>query len=266
MDTLLCKPLRGYKNIYRLGKRTEKQTHSLYKYMNVQRAIEFLETGQYYFVEPTLWADPYEKLFYTADYSNIGFIPRQCFCTCLTHNISSEAAWKMYRSNSGGIADRTIRLEFNKSALFKILEGNCKDMKFYFGNVNYEFTTKEINNLPLVSSLDYAKYFSEFNEEKFLHLLLIKRKAFQYESEIRLFVLPKSRDLISTSNDIKLKHSLIIEFQKKQLEKIVSSISIDPSCNDIECDMIKTKIEELFPDIKCTKNNLYKEKPRLIIR
>ena len=92
MEQLKRKPLRGYKKIVRLGEKMENPVHSLYKYMNVQRAIEFLESGDYYFVEPIEWADPYEKRFYTADYSSLRYTPKQCFCTCLTHKISSEAA------------------------------------------------------------------------------------------------------------------------------------------------------------------------------
>lgn len=266
MDALLCKPLRGYKNIVRLGEKTEKQTHSLYKYMNVQRAIEFLESGYYYFVEPIAWSDPYEMRFYTADYSQIGFQPKQCYCTCLTHNISSEAAWKMYKNNGGGLADRTIRFEFNRKALFEVLENNKIGAKIYFGNVNYEYTTAEINKLHIPGDPNYDKYFSDIDEKKFLHLLLIKRKAFKYESEIRLFILPKSRESIWTVDNCEVSHILKIKFQKEQLESIISSISIDPSCSDIECDMIKTKIGKLFPNIKCEKNGLYKTKPRLIIK
>lgn len=264
MNALFCKPLRGYKNVVRLGEKTEKQTHSLYKYMNVQRAIEFLESGDYYFVEPKVWTDPYEKRFYTADYSQIGFAPKQCYCTCLTHNISSEAAWKMYRSNDGGLADRTIRFEFNRKALFQALENNKSRAKIYFGNVNYEYTTEEINKLHISSGPNYNKYFSDMNEEKFLHLLLIKRKAFKYESEIRLFVLPEHREHIYTHEGMQV--IMHINFCKEQLEKMIKSISIDPSCSDIECDMIKTRIGQLFPNIKCEKNGLYKTKPRLIIK
>ena len=147
MEQLKSKPLRGYKKIVRLGEKMENQVHSFYKYMNAQRAIEFLESGDYYFVEPIEWADPYEKRFYTADYSSLRYTPKQCFCTCLTHKISSEAAWKMYRNNNGGLADRTIRFEFNRKTLFKALEDNISIEKIYFGNVNYEYTTKEISEL-----------------------------------------------------------------------------------------------------------------------
>lgn len=58
-----CKLISGYENIYRLGRSLEKQTHSLYKYMNVQRAMDFLQTGKFSFVEPIVWTDPYENVF-----------------------------------------------------------------------------------------------------------------------------------------------------------------------------------------------------------
>ena len=266
MSALKSKPLRGYKNIIRLGERHENQAHSLYKYMNVQRAIEFLESGDYYFVEPMSWTDPYEKRFYTADYSSVCFTPRQCFCTCLTDSISSEAAWKMYRNSNGGLADRTVRFEFNRKILFSVLDNNKSSAKVYFGNANYDFTTKEINELHCPSNSNYDKYFTNIDEEKFLHLLLIKRKAFKYESEIRFFILPEHREEIYLDEDLEVFHSLKLQFSKEQMESMIESISIDPSCSDIECDMIKTKIQTLFPNIKCTKNGLYSKNPRLIIK
>ena len=253
MSTIKSKPLRGYKNIIRLGEHHENQTHSLYKYMNVQRAIEFLESGDYYFVEPMSWTDPYEKRFYTADYSSVNFAPRQCFCTCLTDSISSEAAWKMYRNSNGGLADRTIRFEFNRKILFSVWQ--CQ---LWLHDKRDKWTGPSNSN--------YDKYFVNIDEEKFLHLLLIKRKAFKYESEIRLFILPEHREEIYLDEDLKVFQSLKLQFSKEQLESMIESISIDPSCSDIECDMIKTKIQTLFPNIKCTKNGLYSKKPRLIIK
>ena len=266
MEQLKSKPLRGYKKIVRLGEKMENQVYSFYKYMNAQRAIEFLESGDYYFVEPIEWADPYEKRFYTADYSSLRYTPKQCFCTCLTHKISSEAAWKMYRNNNGGLADRSIRFEFNRKTLFKALEDNISIEKIYFGNVNYEYTTKEISELHHLRNPEYDKYFSQIDDEKFLHLLLIKRKAFNYESEMRLFILPEHREEIYLDDaDLRVFHRLKLQFSKEQLESMIKSISIDPSCSDIECDMIKTKIQALFPNIQCSQNGLYRKRPRLII-
>jgi hypothetical protein len=144
------------------------------------------------------------------------------------------------------------------------IERGIKKASGELGNVNYEYTTEEINKLHISSGPNYNKYFSDMNEEKFLHLLLIKRKAFKYESEIRLFVLPEHREHIYTHEGMQV--IMHINFCKEQLEKMIKSISIDPSCSDIECDMIKTKIGQLFPNIKCDKNGLYNIKPRLIIK
>ncbi len=259
-----CKRLSKYNNIYRLGQPLEKQQHSLYKYMNVQRAIDFLQTGKFSFVEPTAWTDPYEKRFYLADYKNINYQPRQLFCTCFTSKISNEAAWKMYRADGGGIAARTIRFDFQRSVLLKSLD-KLSDTRFYLGCVNYAYTTKQIDELHKKTNPEYDHFFTNFSDEKFMDLLLIKRKAFEYESEIRLFMIPRERDQIFTTPEIKVLHSNTVAFDKKILRELIKQINVDPSCSKIEYEMIESLIMKILPGIPCKKNGLYKNKPQIII-
>lgn len=261
------KKSRGCNNVFQIGER--KNSNSLlYKYMNVERAISFLSTGKYYLVEPTAWPDPYEKRFYTADYTKVAaqYNPQQIYCTCFTDKISNEAAWKMYRGKDDGIANRSIRFEMNRTALLQYLD-HCIDNKgkIYIGDANYRYTSKQIDDLHKRQSKLYSEYFHEFSESKFLELLLIKRKAFEYESEVRLFYVPIRQNEIYFNDKLYAIHSCLIEFTETYLRKIIKSISIDPSCSQIECEMIKSKIETICPWCECKPNGLYKKKPRIII-
>lgn len=254
----------NYNNIYRLGQALEKQRSSLFKYMNVQRAIDFLQTGQFSFVEPTAWADPYEKRFYLANYKNINYQPKQLFCTCFTSKIANEAAWKMYRADGGGIAARTIRFDFRRSVLLKSLDQHS-DMKFYLGCVNYAYTTKRIDELHKKTSPEYVHFFKDFSDEKFMDLLLIKRKAFEYESEIRLFMIPKERKRISTTPGEEGYQIRTVAFDKTILKELITQINVDPSCSTIEHKMIESLIVKILPGIPCVKNDLYEKKSKIII-
>ena len=226
--------------------------------------MDFLQTGKFSFVEPIVWTDPYEKRFYLADYKNINYQPKQLFCTCFTSKISNEAAWKMYRADEGGIASRTICFDFQRSILLRALD-QLENEKFYLGCANYNYTTKQIDGFHKRTNSEYDHLFKDFSDEKFMNLLLIKRKAFEYESEVRLFMVPKDRASIFSISGINVKHIRSIVFEQKDLKDMIKQINIDPSCSKIEYEMIKSLIMKILPGISCIKNGLYKNKPQIII-
>lgn len=49
------------------------------------------------------------------------------------------------------------------------------------------------------------------------------------------------------------------------MKQMIKSISVDPICDDLEYNMIKTSIMSVFPYTRCIKHGLYKSKPRIII-
>lgn len=260
---VLSKLIPGYKHIYRIGSPHPNDTYKLYKYMNVQRAINFLRTREFCFVEPTMWHDPYESRFYKADYKNVNYKPIQLFCTCLTNRMSNEAAWRMYRGNNGGIEDRTIRFDFKRSSLLKALDKT--GIKFYLGYANYAYTKKQIDEIHKNTNPEYEKLFSNFSEDKFVNLLLIKRKAFEYESEVRLFMKPEYRkpnngDYIEINNNIKA-----VRFCLEDLIDMVNQISVDPSCSELEYKMIASYVKQISSEYLCRHNGLYRKSTKIII-
>ncbi len=259
--------MHSYKNIFSIKNNISSQIHSLYKYINVQHAIEFLKTGKLYLSEPFLWSDPYESRFYNADYKNIeNFIPQRLFCTCFTQRLSNEAAWKMYGRDYTGIASRTIRFKFCRSLLLKALDNQVNQKgKVYIGNVLYDYTSKQIQGLHLQNNNLYNKFFGNFSLEKFIYLLLLKRKAFAYEEEVRLFFVPKKKERISFNKKIPDDQKFIFQFSKEVLTKIIESIYIDPQCSSLEVSMIKETIKKLLPDCRCYQHGLYKKKNSKII-
>ena len=68
------------------------------RYMPLSKLIEFLENNTLTFVRPNCWNDPFETLYYNADYSNIkSFIkPKNVYCVCVRNsNENEEASWKI---------------------------------------------------------------------------------------------------------------------------------------------------------------------------
>lgn len=217
-------------------------------------------------VEPSAWSDPYEKRFYTADYSNIkGFKPHRIYCSCFTQKVSNEAAWRMYGSRDTGIASRTIRFEFRRSALLQLLDHGLSERKIYIGNALYDYTSKQIDGLHLQKNPLYSRYFRNFSLDKFLNLLLIKRKAFDYEQEVRMFLVDENTGDIGGEFGLDYDDKRFLGFPPNAMKEIIKSISVDPICDDLEYNMIKTSIESVFPYSRCIKHGLYKSKPRIVI-
>ncbi len=241
------KPLSGYKKLHTIGSANRK--HNLYKYMNAERAIQFIESKKICFVEPVVWNDPYEKRFYTADYSNFNDYkpPKKIFCTCTTLNETSEAAWSIYSSNSTGLASRCVQFKFNRREFLKTIDNFTVDNSFHFyeGSTVYDLDDYTIKNLHKRESLLFKKIFEDFDLTKYLNLLLIKRRAFEYENELRYFILP---------NNIGKTDKLFIEFNIKEL---IKSISIDHKCSDFEYELIKTKCKEAGIKVEIKKFDLY---------
>ncbi len=253
--------IRDYENVYRLGNKQESQTHVLFKYMSVEYAIKFLETGILRFVEPSSWMDPFEVRFYNADYRCIaGFIPPRVYCSCFTQQRSNEAAWRMYSQGSNGIAARTIRFEFSRSEFLHVLDRHLKmdGEKIYVGNVIYDYSSQQISGIHKRKNRLYSHFFNSFSLEKFLLLLLLKRKAFAYEEEVRLFIVDKDKRSAKTQEKL-------IEFSRDDLSRIIKTIFIDPQCSNLEYDMIKTKVNKVLPGCHCSRHNLYQRKAQITI-
>lgn len=263
---LVPQKMKGYDKTFWLGEKKSSQTHVLYKYMNVKYAINFLKTGYFLMNEPSAWSDPYEKRFYTADYSNIeGFKPHRIYCTCFTQKVSNEAAWRMYSSENSGIASRTIRFEFRRSTILQALDKGLRSGKIYIGNALYNYTSKQIDGLHLRKNHLYGRYFNDFTLDKFLNLLLIKRKAFDYEQEVRMFLVDEDEGDIWDEFGFAVNQQKFLAFSPETMKEMIKTISVDPRCDELEYEMIKTSIESIFPGSRCIKHGLYKSKSRIVI-
>lgn len=229
--------LSNYKKVQTIGKSNGKQY--IYKYMNAERALEFIANKNLCFVEPSSWNDPYESRFYNADYSNLKSFnqPQRIYSTCTTLNKTSEAAWKVYSYNAKGLASRCVLFKIKRSIFLKQLDDFAvkNEFDFYEGKVNYLFYDSIIKDMHLKDKPFYDIFFNNFNLDKYLNLLLIKRQAFEYENELRYFLINKNKH-----NDDKI----FISFNGLEL---IDSIWYDNDCSDYEINLIKTV---------CLNNNL----------
>ncbi len=161
---------------------------AFFRYMTASHFLSDLNSQQLTFISPKLWNDPFERLFYIDDGIEIGGIKYYIRCICLTYDWieSEETAW-----NRGLGGHAMVRVEYDFQKLCDVLEMQS-NFDFYFSVVDYSLPRRDIIQL--------SRLYQVNSLQDYLNLLSLKRKAFVYENEVRLFMVSKSpiqQDVIS---------------------------------------------------------------------
>lgn len=256
-------PLSSYSRYHYINRLFEKK--SIYKYMNLETALISLKSGKLRFSQISEWTDEYEKRFYNADYSKLG-IKKDCtpklYACCFTTQKASEAAWKTYTYGKNGLGHVCVKFELRLEKLRESLETYAKNnsYKVYESQMNYHYTDETIGELHKIENREYKRFFKAFSLASYLSLLSIKRPAFAYEKEIRIFMVPNNQKSLEKYNDILI-----------PWEDVVKSISIDDNCTETERELLSLQWEKYInssvPEInkerlyECLETNITIEGP-----
>lgn len=206
--------------------KSEMRYTRVFKYMTLEAFLISLYCKTWRFFEPSKWNDKFEQRFYCANYvlpAAKGNTP-QLFATCVTKTKNSAAAWKVY-SNGQGLGNHCLQLELDIVELRKQL--NASGFHFEEKLIDYK-PENIILDLHKKKGKYYNEYFSSFTLDSFLTLLSLKRDAYSYEQEIRLFVIPSNGGKRNTS-----KHAQSQDL-KIEWRDVISKVRIDKSCSDAE--------------------------------
>lgn len=198
----------------------------VFKYMTIDTFLISLYTSKWRFFEPSKWNDKFEQRFYCARYtlsSANGNTP-QVFASCVTRAKNSEAAWKVY-SHGQGLGAHCVQLELDVVELRRQLRASrCR---FEEKPIVYENETV-ILNLHKKRKPYYKKYFGAFTVDSFLKLLTLKRDAYDYEQELRFFIIPPNK---RTRNTFKKAQSIDLDFKWCN---VIKGVRVDKNCTDAE--------------------------------
>ena len=198
----------------------------VFKYMTLETFLTSLYCGTWRFFEPSKWNDKYEQRFYCANYtlpSATGNTP-QVFATCVTRVKNSEAAWKVY-SHGQGLGALCLQLEIDIVELRKQLKAS--GLRFEEKSIIYE-PENVIMDLHKKTKPYYKKYFSSFTLNSFLNLLSLKRDAYAYEQELRLFIIPTNG---GRRNKYKKAQHQDMSINWKN---VITKVRVDKKCSDAE--------------------------------
>ena len=204
----------------------------VYRIISLQRLEELLSTSRNGLVKPHKWEDPFENFILRSkvrmpkgdivEYNYHNWLYGQCW----SFNKESDAMWRIYSPESGGIRVRTTVRKLAES-LF-ISQQPMHEVKCAIGKVEY------LNQTKLT---DYANnIFDDYGiaVESLFKSLLAKRSAFKHENEVRLLYC--SLDDEETTNDL--------FYYDIDPHSLITQIMIDPRMSPKEADDIKKYIRK----------------------
>jgi hypothetical protein len=168
----------------------------IYRIDSVERVFEVLEKGYLTFVHPTLWDDPLENLVFNAKLTRNGAAfehpkMRSIYGQCWTTDSDSYALWKIFAGENDGIRVATYIEGIQRATS---VDTSC----LYYGKVRY-LAKRAIDELPKDKSFTDGLASLDLTD-KHLSTLLLKRKSYQYEKEVRLLLVP-DKSMIDDHNE-----------------------------------------------------------------
>lgn len=236
----------------------------IFKYMPLSRVLEMLREKKITFVYPKLWHDPYEIKYLNTDYHSLKYKQNKIFCLCARmDNTNQEASWRIYSNGR----EPLFRVSIDTPKLIRCLEtfADAHDCNLYVSKINYKHTTKEINELHKPGNPLFQVFFNNMDELKYIKLMSLKRPAFSYENEVRLFLAPKRPDALFDSDMLKvdIDFSIFSRFTIEPCDRIVDEEDLYSRLQRARYDAVKKvakeAIRELYPEAKIYRSILYSE-------
>lgn len=205
-----------------------KQQFSFHKYMPFSRLYTSQKSNTISFMSPSVWNDPYERELISLggeknDDKDDDKFNRKVACLCMTYErvVNEESSWNAY-SNSNP-QDSIIRISFNVPAFLSRLNriGKNNGIDFYITTIDYSLSQEGIKYLKhLVKD---AKGCDNYSKE-LVRYLSFKRKAFEYENEIRFTAV-----ISDGKKDVLEKHQRVKIFDNFEwTDDLISCITLPP--------------------------------------
>ncbi len=292
----LLKEIEDLQGVYALNgfpsKKTELIGMHLYRYTDIEKFKNDAKekknvkgkVNELVFVSPVKWGDKFERRFLYTKYNN--FSQKEIRCMCFTKECfwNEEAGWKSHGFSehswdSCGQKDCLILKERKqvrlKLALWGLLSSLSKyavenGVKIYIGEAIYGLTVKQILNLHN-NGEDYHDLFfpNPMRDENFLSLMLLKRKAFLYEDEVRIFIYlnePIDRDGSRVVNVRDISDEFFLERVKVNYKDFLKEIRLSPFFDDDSAMQAKSDLNKLFSSkIIVKRSDLYANEKDVIL-
>ena len=162
---------------------------TVYRIFPRKRFFELFEERRNALVQPMKWDDPFENIFLNSSVRTATGETRSfsfhdaVYGQCWTLEKASDAVWQIYSKNSDGIRVRTTVGKLIDS--LRAAHADMADERCFIGQVRYE-TEKRLGELGRSMFVEHS------GAEAIAQSLLIKRRAYRHESEVRLVYIAPS--------------------------------------------------------------------------
>ena len=236
--------------------RSDKPWHPLFihRYVHIDRLMEDILDNKITFVSPTMWDDPFEGMFYNKELKiDKKLLDIRCICTTYDCVYNEEAAWN--RANN---KENTVRVSYKFKEFCEMLSeiGQQNVCRFFLSVADY---SQSKDNM-LVSNIkdEYSAI------GKYIKLMSLKRKAFAYENELRIFaVFEKAERPLNDIESFKL--------CSKNYSEVINHITLPPlkpnksinkffdydKLQEAKNAPIKKKLKDYLPTVKIQESRLY---------
>ena len=224
---------------------------SVFRVFSVDRFIELLADNMNTLVRPKLWDDPFENFIFkqyaiSKNGNKVSFeeISKLFYGQCWTLNIKeTDALWRIYSKNKNGVRVKTTLNKLYDS--FYDYNG-ISMVSNYIGKVIYE--TEENIRLFYENPDNLTDILYDRPDIGPIQTLLIKRKEFEHENEVRL--------IYRSFNQLDDLDSDIYQYPIDSNE-LIEEVLFDPRFSEKEYGIKTEKIRKLGFTGKIDKSNLY---------
>jgi hypothetical protein len=226
----------------------------IFRVFSYCRFVEMLANRRLTLVKPKLWDDPFENFILQSRFRlPEGTIitlaaSEQLYGQCWSRTKESDAMWRIYASNKDGVK---VRATLKK--LGNALWASCAsqpEISCFIGKVRYLSRLKLSDNLS--AQLNVGNALSDTSGREHAKSLLLKRRAFNHENEVRLICYRREKY-----------DENVIHFPVSP-EDVFDEVIFDPRMTVREYEEKKAKVVGLgYPSKRIKRSGLY-EPPDLI--
>ena len=204
------------------------KSRKIYRIIAVERLYQLFERRENVLVRPSRWEDPFENFVLNSharlpDGTLVRFgFNNDFYGQCWTLQTASDAMWRIYSPEANGVRIRTSVRKLARSLSSGL--GEWAQVQAFIGKVRY---------LRDAELLDFANsvFAHGLDPVPLANTLLVKRKAFVHEREVRLLYFEKEN---SGTNEL-FPHSI-------DPHALIEQIMIDPRLPVDQVDNLKKEI------------------------
>jgi len=219
----------------------------IYRVMHVERLIEILILQKLTLRQPKQWDDPFENFMLMSGNRRERSYPADIFGQCWSLHEESDAMWRIYAPEKTGIKIKTSVSNLFSQFWIAPEVSDTSSRSCYIGKVDY-FEKDLLKKVAMMNDPGLEKK-EPLNGKFIATKLLLKRKEFMHEAEVRLIYLDhfdRGKGMLSPtlSSLVQLSDNQSFQFTVNT-ETLIEEIMIDPRMSQHTCNAYTYYIRKL---------------------